>query len=173
MLENIAITNLTSIIEENVTDETQLRAIKEISLMVLKGTSVADACLLARINKETYDKWVEAVPEIAEKMNINRLTYKQKLKKTLYEQATLNGDFKVALQLLVSEFPNEFNPAIQKENQKHRPDKDSGQDVLQEVFDLIQDSNISTVDATQAPKEANIKQLDVQQTIKDILSWST
>jgi len=173
MLENIAIANLTSIIEENVKDETQLRAIKEISLSVKQGTSVADACLLARITKDTYDKWVEAVPEIAEKLNINRLTYKQKLKKTLYEQATLNGDFKVALQLLVSEFPNEFNPAIQKENQKHRPDKDSGQDVLQEVFDLIQDSNISTVDATQAPKEANIKQLDVQQTIKDILSWST
>ena len=173
MLENIAIANLTSIIEDNVKDESQLRAIKEISLSVLQGTSVADACLLARITKDTYDKWVEAVPEIAEKMNINRLTYKQKLKKTLYEQATLNGDFKVALQLLISEFPNEFNPAIQKENQKHRPDKDSGQDVLQEVFDLIQDSNISTVDATQAPKEANIKQLDVQQTIKDILSWST
>ncbi len=170
MLENIAIANLTSIIEDNVKDESQLRAIKEISLSVLQGTSVADACLLARITKDTYDKWVEAVPEIAEKMNINRLTYKQKLKKTLYEQATLNGDFKVALQLLISEFPNEFNPAIQKENQKHRPDKDSGQDVLQEVFDLIQDSNISTVDATQAPKEANIKQLDVQQTIKDILS---
>jgi len=173
MLENIAIANLTSIIEDSVKDESQLRAIKEISLSVLQGTSVADACLLARITKDTYDKWVEAVPEIAEKMNINRLTYKQKLKKTLYEQATLNGDFKVALQLLISEFPNEFNPAIQKENQKHRPDKDSGQDVLQEVFDLIQDSNISTVDATQAPKEANIKQLDVQQTIKDILSWST
>ena len=173
MLENIAIANLTSIIEDNVKDESQLRAIKEISLSVLQGTSVADACLLARITKDTYDKWVEAVPEIAEKMNINRLTYKQKLKKTLYEQATLNGDFKVALQLLISEFPNEFNPAIQKENQKHRPDKDSGQDVLQEVFDLIQDSNISTVDATQAPKEVNIKQLDVQQTIKDILSWST
>ena len=173
MLENIAIANLTSIIEDNVKDESQLRAIKEISLSVLEGTSVADACLLARITKDTYDKWVEAVPEIAEKMNINRLTYKQKLKKTLYEQATVNGDFKVALQLLISEFPNEFNPAIQKENQKHRPDKDSGQDVLQEVFDLIQDSNISTVDATQAPKEANIKQLDVQQTIKDILSWST
>jgi len=170
MLENIAIANLTSIIEDNVKDESQLRAIKEISLSVLQGTSVADACLLARITKDTYDKWVEAVPEIAEKMNINRLTYKQKLKKTLYEQATLNGDFKVALQLLISEFPNEFNPAIQKENQKHRPDKDCGQDVLQEVFDLIQDSNISTVDATQAPKEANIKQLDVQQTIKDILS---
>ena len=173
MLENIAIANLTSIIEDSVKDESQLRAIKEISLSVLQGTSVADACLLARITKDTYDKWVEAVPEIAEKMNINRLTYKQKLKKTLYEQATLNGDFKVALQLLISEFPNEFNPAIQKENQKHRPDKDSGQDVLQEVFDLIQDSNISTVDATQAPKEVNIKQLDVQQTIKDILSWST
>ena len=173
MLENIAIANLTSIIEDNVKDESQLRAIKEISLSVLQGTSVADACLLARITKDTYDKWVEAVPEIAEKMNINRLTYKQKLKKTLYEQATLNGDFKVALQLLISEFPNEFNPAIQKENQKHRPDKDSGQDVLQEVFDLIQDSNISTVDDTQAPKEVNIKQLDVQQTIKDILSWST
>jgi len=170
MLENIAIANLTSIIEDSVKDESQLRAIKEISLSVLEGTSVADSCLLARITKDTYDKWVEAVPEIAEKMNINRLTYKQKLKKTLYEQATLNGDFKVALQLLISEFPNEFNPAIQKENQKHRPDKDSGQDVLQEVFDLIQDSNISTVDATQAPKEVNIKQLDVQQTIKDILS---
>ena len=170
MLGNIAIANLTSIIEDSVKDESQLRAIKEISLSVLQGTSVADACLLARITKDTYDKWVEAVPEIAEKMNINRLTYKQKLKKTLYEQATLNGDFKVALQLLISEFPNEFNPAIQKENQKHRPDKDSGQDVLQEVFDLIQDSNISTVDATQAPKEVNTKQLDVQQTIKDILS---
>ena len=173
MLENIAIANLTSIIEDNVKDESQLRAIKEISLSVLQGTSVADACLLARITKDTYDKWVEAVPEIAEKMNINRLTYKQKLKKTLYEQATLNGDFKVALQLLISEFPNEFNPAIQKENQKHRPDKDSGQDVLQEVFNLIQDSDTSTVEVTQAPKEANIKQLDVQQTIKDILSWST
>ena len=173
MLENIAIANLTSIIEDSVKDESQLRAIKEISLSVLQGTSVADACLLARITKDTYDKWVEAVPEIAEKMNINRLTYKQKLKKTLYEQATLNGDFKVALQLLISEFPNEFNPAIQKENQKHRPDKDSGQDVLQEVFNLIQDSDTSTVEVTQAPKEANIKQLDVQQTIKDILSWST
>ena len=172
MLENIAIANLTSIIEDSVKDESQLRAIKEISLSVLQGTSVADACLLARITKDTYDKWVEAVPEIAEKMNINRLTYKQKLKKTLYEQATVNGDFKVALQLLVSEFPNEFNPAIQKENQKHRPDKDSGQDVLQEVFNLIQDSDTSTVEVTQAPKEANIKQLDVQQTIKDILSWS-
>ena len=173
MLENIAIANLTSIIEENVTDETQLRAIKEISLMVLKGTSVADACLLARITKETYDKWVEAVPEIAEKMNINRLTYKQKLKKTLYEQATLNGDFKVALQLLVSEFPNEFNPAIQKENQKHRSDKNTGHDVLQEVFDLIQDSNTTTVEVSQVPQKTDYKKFDIKQTIEDILSWLT
>lgn len=175
MLENIALVNLTDIIEYKIqnqddpTKELKLRAVKQIASNLVEGMSLYDSCLLARIDKEIYDKWVEEVPEIGKYMEIQRLTYKQKLIKTLNQQATVNGDFKIALQLLVANFPQEFNPAIQKEKEKNSRPQEENNNILNEVFNIIQKSEdkiINSQQNTQSPTEKN----PIKQLIADILS---
>lgn len=174
MLENIALVNLTDIIEEKIrkqnspTDEKQLRIIKEIGSNLIEGMSIYDSCLLSRIDKEIYDKWVEDIPEIAKYMEIQRLTYKQKLIKTLNQQATINGDFKIALQLLIANFPHEFNPAIQKEKEKNNKPEEQNTSVLEEIFNIIQKSEDSIVNKEQKAEVEQNK--GIKQTILDILS---
>lgn len=175
MLENIALVNLTDIIEEKIfqqdssTKEMQLRAVKEIASNLIEGMSINDSCLLARIDKDIYDKWVEDIPEIAKYMEIQRLTYKQKLIKTLNQQATINGDFKIALQLLVANFPQEFNPSVQKEKEKNSRPPEENNDILTEVFNIIQKSESSTVNKEQQNTE-NMENKGIKKLISDILS---
>ncbi len=175
MLENIAIVNLTDIIEEKIkiendpTKDIKLRAIKEIASNLIEGLSLNDACLLARIDREIYNKWVEAIPEIDKYMEIQRLTYKSKLIKTLNQQATLNGDFKIALQLLIANFPHEFNPAIQKEKEKNNRPQEENNNILSEVFNLIQKSEDQVVNKEQKNQTDNNKN-PIKQLISDILS---
>lgn len=176
MIENIALVNLTDTIEEKIKaqqntsedNERQLRIVKEIGRNLIDGMSIGDSCLLSRIDKEIYDKWVETIPEIGKYMEIQRLTYKQKLIKTLNQQATINGDFKIALQLLVANFPQEFNPAIQKEKEKNNRPQEENNNILQEVFNMIQKSEDSVVNKEQ--KEEIVKENGIKKLISDMLS---
>lgn len=173
MLENIASVNLTDIIEEKIkaqktsTGGVQFRAVQEIALNISEGISIYDACLLARIDKDLYDKWIVDIPEIDKLMEIERLKYKSKLIKTLNKQATVNGDFKIALQLLVANFPQEFNPAIQKEREKNNKPAEETNNILQEVFDIIQKSEDSVVNREQKAEVEENK--DIKRSILDLL----
>lgn len=177
MIENIALVNLTDTIEEKIKaqsntpedNERQLRIVKEIGRNLIEGMSIGDSCLLSRIDKEIYDKWVEAIPEIGKYMEIQRLTYKQKLIRTLNQQATLNGDFKIALQLLVANFPHEFNPAIQKEKEKNSRPPEENNNILQEVFNLIQKSDDTIVKKEQTTATTT-PQNPISKLLSDILS---
>lgn len=177
MLENIALVNLTEIIEKKIKDqpstpednERQLRIVKEIGRNLIEGMSIGDSCLLSRIDKDIYDKWVEDIPEIGKYMEIQRLTYKQKLIRTLNQQATINGDFKIALQLLIANFPHEFNPAIQKEKEKNSRPQEENNNILSEVFNLIQKSEDQIVNKEQKTQTDTI-QNPIKQLISDILS---
>ena len=176
MIENIALVNLTDIIENKINsqpnekedNERQLRIVKEIGRNLLEGMTITDSCLLARINKDIYDTWVEEIPEIGKYMEIQRLTYKQKLIRTLNQQATINGDFKIALQLLVANFPQEFNPAVQKEKEKNTRPQEEYENVLQEVFNSIQKSEESVVNKEQ--KQEVEETNSIKQMISSILS---
>lgn len=167
MLENIALVNLTDIIQEKVKDPLQLRIIKEVASYLLEGMPHNDSCLLARVDPSTFVLWVEEVPEIGQYINIQRLQYKQKLLKTLYTQATVNGDFKIALQLLMSSFPAEFNPAIQKENEKNKRPEGDNTDILREVFSLIQQGESTTVNKEQKTKAQTGE--DIKNALSDLL----
>ena len=177
MLENIALVNLTEIIEEKIfaqdisssEKERQFRIIKEISSHLIEGMNLNDSCLLARIDKDIYDKWVEDIPEIGKYMEIHRLTYKSKLIRTLNQQATINGDFKIALQLLVTNFPQEFNPAIQKEKEKNNRPPEENNSILEEVFNLIQKSDTAIVNSEQNKQEKK-ENGSIKQLLSDILS---
>lgn len=177
MIENIALVNLTDTIEEKIKaqpntpedNERQLRIVKEIGRNLIEGMSISDSCLLSRIDKDIYDKWVEEIPEIGKYMEIQRLTYKQKLIKTLNQQATINGDFKIALQLLIANFPHEFNPAIQKEKEKNNKPTEENNNILQEVFNLIQKSEDSVVNKEQK-NETVTKENPIKSLISEILS---
>ena len=167
MLENIAIVNLTQIIADKV-ETTQLRQIQEIASNLIEGLPLNDSCLLARVEPETYEKWTKEIPEIATYMEIQRLTYKRKLLKTLSEQATKNGDFKIALQLLISNFPAEYNPAIQKENSKNLKPRQENESVLEEVFKIIQESESKIINEDQQIEEQEESRL--KRTLNSILS---
>lgn len=177
MLENIALVNLTDTIREKIfaqdlsepAKEKQLRIIKEISASLIEGMSLYDSCLLARIDKDIYDKWVEDIPEIGKYMEIQRLTYKSKLIKTLNQQATINGDFKIALQLLIANFPQEFNPAIQKEREKNNKPQEENNSILEEVFNIIQKSDTSIINLEQNKQEKK-ENGSIKQLLSDILS---
>src|SRR4030042_6292702 len=173
MLENIALVNLTDIIEEKILSQRnneednkkQLRIVKEIGRNLIEGLTIQDSCLLLRIEKDLYDKWVEEIPEIGKSMEIQRLTYKSKLIKTLNNNATINGDFKIALQLLMANFPQEFNPAIQKEMEKNSKPKEEDHSTLEEIFSLIQKSDSPIVN-----KEQNAQTKTENLSIKSLLS---
>jgi hypothetical protein len=177
MIENIALVNLTDTIEtkiksqpnETKDNERQFRIVQEIGKNLIEGMNISDSCLLARIDKEIYDKWVESIPEIGKYMEIQRLTYKQKLIRTLNQQATLNGDFKIALQLLIANFPHEFNPAIQKEKEKNSRPPEENNNILQEVFNFIQKSEPTTVNKEQKPI-TQTAQNPISKLLSDILS---
>ena len=177
MIENIALVNLTDIIEEKIKaqentpedNERQLRIVKEIGKNLIEGMSIDDSCLLSRIDKDIYSKWVEEIPEIGKYMEIQRLTYKQKLIRTLNQQATINGDFKIALQLLIANFPHEFNPAIQKEKEKNSKPPEENNNILQEVFNIIQKSESPVVNKEQK-NETVAKENPIKSLISDILS---
>jgi len=175
MLENIALVNLTDTIEEKIkkqdssTNNKQLRIVKEIGANLLEGLTIHDSCLLARIDKDTYEKWVEAIPEIGKYMEIQRLTYKSKLIKTLNAQATINGDFKIALQLLIANFPQEFNPAIQKENEKKNNKPEENTSTLEEIFNLIQKGEQNVVNEEQQQKDVK-EESKMKRLISEILS---
>lgn len=177
MLENIALVNLTDIIEQKIQAQSntpednnrQLRIIKEVGANLIEGLNIYDSCLLSRIDKEIYDKWVEAIPEIGKYMDIQRLTYKSKLIKTLNQQATINGDFKIALQLLMANFPQEFNPAIQKEMEKNQRPAEENNSILEEVFNLIQDSDPIIVNPVQKQPEQK-ENNSIKQLLSEILS---
>lgn len=168
MLENIANVNLTEIISSKVEDKQQLRQIQEIASNLIEGLPLNDSCLLARVEPDTYAKWVEAIPEIAKYMEIQRLTYKRKLLKTLNEQATINGDFKIALQLLISNFPAEYNPAVQKENMKNLKPKEQKESTLEEVFKIIQQGESRIINEDQQIEEQEESRL--KETLSSILS---
>jgi len=176
MLENIAIVNLTELIEKKVLaqpnnpedNQRQLRIIKEIGSNLIEGMNIYDSCLLSRIDKEIYEKWVKSIPEIGKYMEIQRLTYKSKLIKTLNQQATLNSDFKIALQLLVANFPQEFNPAVQKEKEKNSRPQEENNSILEEVFNIIQKSGNPIVNKEQKAEET--ENLSIKKLLSDILS---
>jgi len=167
MLENIANVNLTEIISSKV-DTKQLRQIQEIASNLIEGLPLNDSCLLARVEPDTYKKWTEEIPEIGKYMEIQRLTYKRKLLKTLNEQATLNGDFKIALQLLISNFPAEYNPAVQKENMKNLKPKEQKESTLEEVFKIIQQGESKIINEDQQIEEQEESRL--KETLSSILS---
>ena len=167
MLENIANVNLTEIISSKV-DTKQLRQIQEIASNLIEGLPLNDSCLLARVEPDTYKKWTEEIPEIGKYMEIQRLTYKRKLLKTLNEQATKNGDFKIALQLLISNFPAEYNPAVQKENIKNLKPAEQKVSTLEEVFKLIQQGESTIINKDQQIEEQEESKL--KETLSAILS---
>jgi hypothetical protein len=177
MLENIALVNLTDIIEEKIKaqpnnledNERQLRVVKEIGRNLIKGMNINDSCLLSRINKELYDKWIKDIPEIDKYMEIQRLTFKSKLIETLNTQATLNGDFKIALQLLMANFPQEFNPAIQKEMEKNSRPKEDDNSTLEEIFSFIQKSESVIVNKEQN-NTTRTENLSIKALLSEILS---
>ena len=111
----------------------------------------------------------EDIPEIGKYMEIQRLTYKSKLIRTLNQQATINGDFKIALQLLVTNFPQEFNPAIQKEKEKNNRPPEENNSILEEVFNLIQKSDTAIVNSEQNKQEKK-ENGSIKQLLSDILS---
>jgi hypothetical protein len=147
MLENIASVNLTELIEKKSTPS-QLRVIQEVAKTVNEGMSIQDSLALSRITQAIWDKWNEDIPEIAQFIHIQRLEYKQKLMRVLNTQATQNQDFKLALQLLVAAFPAEFNPAIQKENEKKKP-ANPDDNSMQQIFQTIQSSYESPIKPTE------------------------
>ena len=167
MIENIANVNLTEIISSKV-ETKQLRQIQEIASNLIEGLPLNDSCLLARVEPDTYKKWTEEIPEIGKYMEIQRLTYKRKLLKTLNEQATINGDFKIALQLLVSNFPAEYNPAVQKENIKNLKPAEQKASKLEEVFKLIQQGESKIIIEDQQIEEQEESKL--KETLSAILS---
>lgn len=136
MLENIASVNLTSLIEAKSTPA-QLRVIQEVAKVINEGLPLQDALTLSRITKAIWDKWVEEIPEIDQFINVQRLEYKRKLLRVLTKQATENSDVKIALSLLMSSFPQEFNPAIQKEQEKKKP-VDNEENSMAAIFQQIQ-----------------------------------
>lgn len=150
MLENIASVNLTELIEKKTTPA-QLRIIQEVAKTVNEGMTLTDSLALSRITQAFWDELTEAIPEISQFIHIQRLEYKQKLMRVLNTQATQNQDFKLALQLLMSAFPSEFNPAIQKENEKKKPSNPEENSLVQ-IFQHIQSSYESPINISDTNK---------------------
>ena len=167
MLENIASVNLIELIEKKAT-EAQLRYIKEITKIMHEGTMLKDALILCRLNQAIWDKWLEDIPEIDQLIVIQRLEYKQKLMRVLNKQAIENQDFKLALQLLVSAFPQEFNPAIQKEQAKKIP-INNDEKSMEHLFLLIQDSAESPINKTPSNDHLPGQESTISRTLADLL----
>ena len=136
MLENIASVNLTELIEKKSTPA-QLRVIQEVAKVINEGLTLNDALQLSRITKSIWDKWTEEIPEIEQFIHVQRLEFKRSLLKVLKDQAITNSDVKIAMSLLMSAFPQEYNPAIQKETEKRKP-IDSEKDSMVSIFQQIQ-----------------------------------
>ena len=167
MLENIASVNLIELIEGKAT-EAQLRSIKEITKIMHEGTMLKDALILCRLNQAIWDKWLEDIPEIDQLIVIQRLEYKQKLMRVLNNQAIEKHDFKLALQLLVSAFPQEFNPAIQKEQAKKSP-IDPEENSMQQLFQMIQSSTNELIGKEAENKSVTTDKNHITKTLADIL----
>lgn len=167
MLENIASVNLTELIEKKSTPA-QLRVIQEVAKVINEGLLLQDALLLCRVTKVVWDKWVEEIPEIDSFIQVQRLEYKRALLKVLYNQAIEGHDFKIASTLLMSAFPSEYNPAVQKENEKRKP-LESEENSMVELFSLIQKSPIALIYKEEQKKESY--DIDrVTKSLEDILS---
>lgn len=170
MLENIASVNLTGLIQAKTTPA-QLRVIQEVAKVVNEGLPLNDALKLSRITKQTWDKWVEDIPEIDQFIDVQRLEYKRQLLRVLRNQATSNGDVKIAMALLMSAFPQEFNPAIQKEQEKRKPVETEENSMLS-IFQEIQKMSSGPINATQDNRQTTPTTSDrITTSLKDILAW--
>ena len=169
MLENIASVNLTGLIQAKTT-AAQLRVIQEVAKVVNEGLPLNDALQLSRITKQTWEKWVEDIPEIDQFIHVQRLEYKRSLLKVLKSQATDNGDVKIAMALLMSAFPQEFNPAIQKEQEKRKPVETEENSMLS-IFQEIQKMSSGPINATQDNRQTTPTTSDrITTSLKDILA---
>ncbi len=152
MLENIASVNLTALIEAK-SSPAQLRIIKEVAKVIQEGLPLHDALALSRITKPVWDKWVEEIPEIEQFLHIQRLEYKRQLLRVLKNQATGNNDVKIAMSLLMAAFPQEFNPAIQKEQEKKKP-LETEENSMLSIFQQIQQMSSGPIDPKQNNKQS-------------------
>jgi hypothetical protein len=168
MLENIASVNLTELIEKKSTPA-QLRVIQEVAKVVNEGLTLNDALQLSRITKAIWEKWVEDIPEIEQFIHVQRLEYKRKLLKVLYTQATENSDFKIAQSLLMSAFPQEYNPSVQKEAEKRKP-VDAEENSMLSIFQEIQKSYAGPIDPNQENKATTNPEERISLSLKDILA---
>lgn len=168
MLEHAAYSNITDVLKEKL-DEVQLRVVKEIGMNIATtGMSIKDCCLLARITTKMLDDWIKKVPELQIYIDIQRTEYKRKLLKVLTDHAVDAKDVKVAISLLETSFPAEYNTAIQREAYKNQRPHEHQEQSLQAALNFVR-QNAKSAPIADKTKDTFDRPISKKDTINDIL----
>lgn len=100
--------NFDSSLKSKLTDA-EYKKLRTIGAFVMRGLSIEESCVLARVSKEKLDAVMEANDDVKNFIIFKQIAYKAELLNTLSASATTGRQAKSAGYLLEKKYPKEFD----------------------------------------------------------------
>lgn len=89
--------------------ETEYKKLRTIGAFIMRGLSIEESCVLARVNKSNLDSLMETNDDVKNFVIFKQIAYKAQLLNTLSASATTGRQAKSAGYLLEKKYPKEFD----------------------------------------------------------------
>lgn len=89
--------------------EAEYKKLRTIGAFIMRGLSIDESCVLARVSKEKLDAVIEANDDVKNFIVFKQIAYKAELLNTLSASATTGRQAKSAGYLLEKKYPKEYD----------------------------------------------------------------
>lgn len=114
--------------------DVEYKKLRTIGAFIMRGLSLEESCVLARVSKAKLDEVSEANEDVRNFISFKQIAFKAELLNTLSASATVGRQAKSAGYLLEKKYPKEFDP-------KKTDDSAREPDIIERAIQFVRENS--------------------------------